>query len=490
MLFSSIIFLFFFLPLVIAGYFIIIKEFRNYFLLLASLIFYAWDETTFVFIMLVSILFNYLFALAIEKIKNTSMKKGKEVILALSIVFNIGLLGFYKYANFITDNLNILLHSINMNPIALTTLHLPIGISFFTFQAMSYVIDVYRNDVTAQKNPFNVALYISLFPQLVAGPIVRYHDIADQILHRHVDSEKFASGIKRFIKGLGKKVLIANTVALAADRIFAIPAEHLTFSLSWLGIICFTLQIYFDFSGYSDMAIGLGRMFGFEFLENFNYPYISKSIREFWRRWHISLSTWFRDYLYIPLGGNRSGRFRTYANLITVFFLVGLWHGASWTFVIWGLWHGSFLIIERTRIGNILESLWIPLRYVYAMAVVIIGWVLFRSGTFSYTIAFLKAMIGMGSGSGIEYNTDLYLNYELTLVIFFGIIFSTDGTGRIIGIINRYVLNANNAVIRTAFNMYSYSIHYINIIIYLCIFILSSFSLASGTYNPFIYFRF
>lgn len=488
MLFSSILFLFFFLPLVIAGYFIIGKEYRNYFLLLASLIFYAWDETTFVLIMLVSVLFNYLFALAIEKIRDTSIKRGKEVIIALAIIFNIGLLGFYKYANFITDNLNIFLQSINMHPIALKTIHLPIGISFFTFQAMSYVIDVYRKEVTAQKNPLNVALYISLFPQLVAGPIVRYHDVTKQIIHRHVDSEKFASGIKRFIEGLGKKVLIANTVGLAADKIFAIPSEHLTISLSWLGIICYTLQIYFDFSGYSDMAIGLGRMFGFEFLENFNYPYISRSVREFWKRWHISLTSWFRDYLYIPLGGNRHGSLRTYTNLIIVFFITGLWHGASWTFIIWGLWHGFFLMIERTKIGKILESLWIPLQYLYTMGIVMIGWVLFRADSLSYTISFIKAMFGLGTGYGIEYNTSLYWNYGLLVAIIFGIIFSTDIIYKIGQIFNIYTSNINNKIIKSPINVYLSS--YLSIIIHIFILIISSFSLASGTHNPFIYFRF
>lgn len=483
MLFSSILFLFFFLPIVITGYFIIRKEFRNYFLLLASLIFYAWDEITFVFIMLISIFFNYIFALTIEKIEDTSIKKGKEIIMVLCIVFNIGLLGFYKYANFITDNINILLQSIDMNPIVLKTIHLPIGISFFTFQAMSYVIDVYRKDVMAQKNPLNIALYISLFPQLIAGPIVRYHDVASQILQRYVDSEKFASGIKRFITGLGKKVLIANTVGLAADKIFAIPPEQLTFSLSWLGIICYTLQIYFDFSGYSDMAIGLGRMFGFEFLENFNYPYISKSIREFWRRWHISLSTWFRDYLYIPLGGNRHGSTRTYINLIIVFLLTGLWHGASWTFVIWGLWHGIFLMIERTNIGKILEHLWIPLQYIYTMTVVMIGWILFRSDNFSYTISFLRAMVGLGNGSGIEYNINLYWNNGLQIAILLGIILSTDIIYKIRDAINIHMPKINN-------NGYFYVKPYMSIVIHLSILILSSFSLASGTHNPFIYFRF
>lgn len=484
MIFSSILFLFFFLPVVIGGYFIIRKEFRNYFLLLMSLIFYAWDEPVFVLIMLVSIIFNYIFALIIETIRGSSIKNGKEITMTLCIIFNIGLLGFYKYGNFIIENFNLLLQSINIHPIVLRTIHLPIGISFFTFQAMSYVIDVYRKDVTVQKNPLNVALYISLFPQLIAGPIVRYHDVASQIMHRHVDSEKFASGIKRFIKGLGKKVLIANTVGLAADSIFAIPAEHLTFSLSWLGIICYTLQIYFDFSGYSDMAIGLGRMFGFEFLENFNYPYISKSIREFWRRWHISLSTWFRDYLYIPLGGNRLGNYRTYANLAIVFFLTGLWHGASWTFVIWGIWHGFFLMIERTRVGKILESIWMPLQHFYTLAIVMIGWVLFRSDTFTYTIAFIKAMIGLGNGSGIEYNINLYLNDALIIAIFFGIIFSTDFFYRIENIFSMHISRINNTLIKSALNVY------LSLAIYLSILVISSFSLASGTHNPFIYFRF
>ena len=285
-------------------------------------------------------------------------------------------------------------------------------------------------------------------------------------------------------------MLIANTVGLAADKIFAIPSEHLTFSLSWLGIICYTLQIYFDFSGYSDMAIGLGRMFGFEFLENFNYPYISESIREFWKRWHISLTSWFRDYLYIPLGGNRHGSLRTYTNLIIVFFITGLWHGASWTFIFWGLWHGFFLMIERTKIGKNLESLWIPLQYFYTMGVVMIGWVLFRADSFSYTISFIKAMFGLGNGYGIEYNISLYMNYGLLAAIIFGIIFSTDIIYKIVKILNIHTskININNTIIKSPINVYLSS--YLSIAIHICILILSSFSLASGTHNPFIYFRF
>ena len=349
MVFSEPAFLFWFLPLLLGAYFLCPRAGRNALLLAASLIFYAWGEGGFVLVMLASIGMNYAFGLLIERRVSTHKTCAA---LWLGIIANLLLLAAYKYTGFVSSNLCGLLRWWGVDTADPLPVHLPIGISFFTFQAMSYLVDVHRRQVPAQRNPLHVALYISMFPQLIAGPIVRYRDIARQIVDRAVTRQGFASGIRRFAIGLGKKVIIANSLAWPADQIFTIPNHELTTAVAWWGVTCYTLQIYFDFSGYSDMAVGLGRMFGFEFMENFNYPYIARSMTDFWRRWHISLSTWFRDYLYIPLGGNRRGRARTLVNLALVFFLCGLWHGASWTFAIWGLYHGLFLILERRGGGN------------------------------------------------------------------------------------------------------------------------------------------
>src|SRR5215471_8104535 len=344
MVFSSPIFLFLFLPITLAVYFVLPKRARNTWLFAASLVFYGWGEPKFLAVMLASIICNFLLAQWIEKQGNRDRARR---VLTLAVAINIGLLAFFKYTDFVVENLNTGLVDLGVRPLTVPSIALPIGISFFTFHALSYVIDVYRGDARALRNPIDMGLYISLFSQLIAGPIIRYHDIAAQLRERWVTRSMFARGVSRFITGLGKKVLIANTLAVPVDLIFTIPSDQLTGGLAWLGVICYALQIYFDFSGYSDMAIGLGLMFGFRFLEKFNYPYISQSITEFWRRWHISLSNWFRDYLYIPLGGNRRGRLRGYFNLVIVFLLCGLWHGASWPFVLWGTWHGLFLVAER-----------------------------------------------------------------------------------------------------------------------------------------------
>jgi alginate O-acetyltransferase complex protein AlgI len=377
-------------------------------------------------------------------------------------------------------------NSISFGILRIDPIHLPIGISFFTFIALSYVIDVYRREVTVQKNPFSVGLYISFFPYLLAGPIIRYHDVADQILRRTVTSAKMASGIRRFIVGLGKKVLVANTLAAVADKIFSLNADQFTPGLAWLGILCYTLQIYFDFSGYSDMAIGLGRIFGFEFMENFRYPYISKSIREFWRRWHISLSKWLRDYLYIPLGGNRKTSQKTYINLIIVFFLCGLWHGASWTFIVWGLWHGCFMVMERLRFGNLLASLWTPLRHTYALLVIMVGWVFFRSQDLGYALSYLQALSGFAKGDGVEIFVAMYLNREVLIALGLGILFSAP-IYPYIGRLRSRILNMNAGLFRHCLNQSSSLIHGAAL---LGILVLCAMKLASGTYNPFIYFRF
>jgi alginate O-acetyltransferase complex protein AlgI len=461
-------------------------ELRNAWLLAASLLFYAWGEVIFAFFMIGSILINHLSAQLIEMSWRWGNKSAGKWILSFNVAVNIGLLVFYKYANFIVENLNNVLASVSFSPISLSHVDLPIGISFFTFQAMSYVIDVYRKESEVQHNPLNTGLYVSLFPQLIAGPIVRYVDVAAQINKRDVNLEKFAKGIERFIIGLGKKVLIANTVASVADQIFAIPQGQLTAGLSWLGILCYSIQIYFDFSGYSDMAIGLGWMFGFHFLENFNYPYISKSIQEFWRRWHISLSTWFRDYLYIPLGGSKGTPARTYFNLIIVFFLCGLWHGAAWNFLAWGLYHGLFLVLERQRFWEWQKKLRAPFQHAYVLIVVIFGWVLFRAESLDYAVAFSKAMMGFGSGSGIEFFPAMYFTNELLLVLVLG----TIGSAPLVPQLKEMYERWQTLPRQTGYPFLARIVSPLKFGFLIFVFIASAMSLASGTYNPFIYYRF
>ncbi|MBI2432504.1 MAG: MBOAT family protein, partial [Candidatus Hydrogenedentes bacterium] len=363
MLFSSPVFVYYFLPFVLIGHFLLPRG-KNAFLLGASLIFYAWGEPTYVAIIFASILINYTAGLLLARTlppqaARTVPGTGRaaKAVLIAAVALNLGMLAFFKYFHFIVENMNLVLRLVwptaQWHPSF--TVALPLGISFFTFQAFSYTIDVYRRDTPATANLINFAAYITMFPQLVAGPIVRYVDVARELIHRQITLPACSYGVRRFIFGLGKKMLVANEMGYIADQVFDIPANELTPSMAWLGIVAYTLQIYFDFSGYSDMAIGMGRMLGFNFLENFTHPYAADSIRDFWRRWHISLSTWFRDYLYIPLGGNKASRWKTYRNLLLVFFLCGLWHGASWSFVIWGLYHGVFLVLERGPMGRFLD---------------------------------------------------------------------------------------------------------------------------------------
>ena len=419
MLFSSMIFLWFFLPLVFCSYYLIDKRFKNILLLISSIIFYAWGGVSYSLIMLSSIIINYIFALLIDKAIEDNNLKNKKIYLALCIIINLSILGYFKYTNFIISIIN----SLSQNKIIeLTNIVLPIGISFYTFQALSYVIDVYRGHNKAQKNIFNLALYISFFPQLIAGPIVKYHDIENQILNRNESLENIFYGIKRFIYGLSKKVILANMFALSCDEILKQPTDELGTALVWCASVLYTLQIYYDFSGYSDMAIGLGRMFGFNFLENFNYPYISKSIKEFWRRWHISLSTWFKEYLYIPLGGNRKRKLFTYINLLIVFFATGLWHGASYNFILWGLFHGFFLVIERIFLGKLLEKNKLKfINHIYVIFVFVIEWVLFRADDLKHAFELYKLMFSYKE----SIYTVRYFFYPQTFVCFiFGILFS------------------------------------------------------------------
>jgi len=392
MVFSSPIFVFLFLPLVFTVYFVAPKNVRNVVLLVVSLLFYAWGEGKYVSVMLLSIGFNHFAALVLTHRKSTRSAKW---ILTIAVVVNLFLLGILKYASFATYNIGLVTV---IPPFALeiiSDMRLPIGISFYTFQAMSYVIDVYRRDISAEHNLLNTALYISFFPQLIAGPIVRYSEMAYQLVNRRLTTAEFAYGVRRFIVGISKKVLLANPLAITADQVFSRPLDALSFGIAWLGVICYTLQIYFDFSGYSDMAIGLAHMFGFRFPENFNYPYISQSVREFWRRWHITLSNWFRDYLFIPLGGSRGTTVRTYFNLLIVFALCGLWHGPSWTFVFWGLFHGTFMVLERIALDRWLALAWPLVRHVYTLLVVMVGWVFFRSDSFDQAQVFLSQMFSI-----------------------------------------------------------------------------------------------
>jgi alginate O-acetyltransferase complex protein AlgI len=466
-------FLFLFLPALLALYFLKRPHasYANLLLLGASVLFYATGGGAFTWLMLGSIAFNYRMAILVARHRS-------KRLLGVAVAVNLIVLGVFKYANFVAGNVNALMLALNAEPFPVPQVLLPIGISFYTFHAISYVVDVYRGHATAQKSPVHAALYLLLFPQLIAGPIIRYREIAGQLAVRSVRLEDFACGVRRFIVGLGKKVLIANTVAVPAVAIFAIDPAQLTAAHAWLGIVCYTLQIYFDFSGYSDMAIGLGRMFGFRFPENFRWPYAADTVQEFWRRWHISLSTWFRDYLYVPLGGNRVPPARMYGNLVLVFFLCGLWHGASWTFVIWGLYHGAFLVAERLGLAAAIRRLWTPLRHGYLMVVVMVGWVFFRADTLAGAVAFLGAMFGMSGASPTPFSVGWYLTPELYVALIAGAIgsvkylegdlFSRDGRDRTP---RPHVQAAATAALAL-------------------VFLASILQIASRSYDPFIYFRF
>ena len=484
MVFSSPIFLFLFLPIVLTGYFFLPGlKLKNLWLLVFSLVFYAWGEPVFIQLALVSTLMNYFLGRWVDRTEDVYWRK---FAVGMAVSLNLGLLVFYKYANFLVNNLNALLGEFKVPPIHIPHILLPVGISFFTFHALSYVVDVYRRKWKAATNPCDVALYIFFFPQLIAGPILRWSGIAPQLAQRGVTVAKFADGIRRFIIGLGKKMIVANAVAVPADQIFALPGHELTPMVAWLGAVCYALQIYFDFSGYSDMAVGLGKMFGFQFLENFNYPYISQSVRDFWRRWHISLSSWFRDYLYIPLGGNRVSEGRNYFNLILVFFLCGLWHGASWTFVIWGLYHGIFLVAERTRFGGFMDGLPRPVRHCYALLAVLIGWVLFRAESLQQALAFFSVMFGFGQAVSINQSLAGYLTHQVTLALAAGIVFSTPAwpvckawLGKIV---EATPIRFQPGIVVAGLVLEG--------VLLICLLVVSAAWLAGGTYNPFIYFRF
>ena len=414
MVFSSLLFLFRFLPAVLLLYYIAPRKIRNLVLFLFSLLFYAWGEPKYVFLMLFSITMDFFMGQMVAKSKARNNRKAAKRFLTISIVVNLSILAFFKYADFIIGTIN----SVAGLSLPMLSIPLPIGISFFTFQTMSYVIDVYKGATKVQKNWVNYGTYVSMFPQLIAGPIVQYKTIAEQMEHRKENASDFAEGIHRFLLGMGKKVLLANTIGLLCDAVMALEITQVPVLTAWLGAIAYTFQIYFDFSGYSDMAIGLGKMFGFHFLENFNYPYISRSITEFWRRWHISLSSWFKEYVYIPLGGNRRGVLLQARNILVVWMLTGIWHGASWNYVLWGVYYGILLMLEKFLLKPVLKHLPGVLQNVYTMVLVIFGWVLFKCEDLSYCFSYLKAMVG-GFHAGWIGRESMYLlrNYGALLVI-------------------------------------------------------------------------
>ena len=484
MVFSSLIFLCIFLPVVYILHLVIPSiRWKNALLIIASLLFYAYGEPVYVLLMILSTLINYFGARAL------GAKSHRKLILAVVVVLNLGMLGVFKYTGFVLNTLN----EIGGLHIPLPNIVLPIGISFFTFQALSYVIDVYRGNVGVQKNYFKVLLYISFFPQLIAGPIVKYRDIELEVNDRKVTAEESAAGLRRFIFGLAKKVLIANTMGLTADRIFGAGNESLNILTAWIGALAYMLQIYYDFSGYSDMAIGLGRMFGFHFKENFLHPYGATSIQDFWRKWHVSLSGWFKEYLYIPLGGNRKGRLRTCINKIIVFFCTGLWHGANWTFVVWGLFHGAFLLLEDFI--PVLRKLPKVLSHIYVIVVVTVAFVLFRADTIAqggYFIGQMFTGVSMseaGISLAVQQLTPWFIAMFIAGIVFMAPIQKyTDRLTAFLEVSPEDSAEADSQQTMTGKKVKAAWL----IVSIICFFLLiwCMVRLSSGTYNPFIYFRF
>lgn len=473
MLFTSIIFLCFFFPVVILGYFLVPKAYKNIFLLTASLVFYIWGEKEYVFLLLATIGLNYGCSLLIQR-------GYRKVGVTTAVILSLGSLFYFKYATFAYTNIIELLdhlgfdHSYHTIP----QVALPLGISFFTFQVLSYTIDVYRGTVHASHSFLNFSTYVTLFPHLIAGPIVRYTDIEKQLIKKDLNAERTAQGIERLILGLAKKMFIANNCALVADTVFPLDPSFYSPGAAWIAAIAYSLQIFFDFSAYSDMAIGMAKIFGFDFHENFNYPYISNSIKEFWRRWHISLSSWFRDYLYIPLGGSRVPKYRIYINLSIVFLATGLWHGASWNFVFWGLWHGFFIIIERVGLDKVLQKLWKPLQHAYLLLIVVVGWVFFRADHFGSAIGLLRRMFFIDRDmSDVVYHASSFVDTKNIIVALLAITFCFPVflplRGKLSSIIQKY------------------KVAIVPYYAFLFLLLLSVITMLSvGTYNPFIYFRF
>lgn len=495
MIFSSPIFLVVFFPITLACYFLFGR--RNIILLIASLVFYTWGENWFTFLLIASIAINYVSGLLIDKTRN---RNGSAAYMFLGVAGNLAILVFFKYSVFIIENINPLIVSLGFNSIDTPNIHLPLGVSFFSFQAISYLVDLYRGQAQVERNPLTLGLYISLFPNLTSGPIIRYTQISEALHSRKHRFADFVEGTERFIIGLSKKLILADGLAVAADNIFSLNPERLSSPIAWFGILCFTLQIYFDFSGYSDMAIGLGRMFGFKYPENFNYPYFSKSITDFWKRWHISLSTWLRDYLFLPtayavmrrIKGPRLWTFKAETwgygvGIIFTMFLGGLWHGAGWNFIIWGLLHGFFILLERVWLGKRLKKLWSPIRQLYAFFIITISWVFFRTGNLSAARDFLNSMFFGGGWKtiGNDFN-NVSNNYVLSILII-GLILSQP-LGQIIRKLSEKAFqNRNNSVTSPHFIL-AKDITYG---VFLCLIAYISFAIMSArTYKAFIYFRF
>ena len=482
MIFSSVTFLFLFLPLVLTGSFIAGKRYRNHVLFAASLLFYLWGEGEYLLLLLFSILTTFYLGRALE----AGTGRRQKILLALGITINLLPLFFFKYLHFTVDALAPIFIFAGQAPWQTGAIHLPAGISFFTFQAISYLIDVYRRVAPAEQRILNCGLYIAMFPQLIAGPIVRYHDIARQLVRRSVTGSEFAYGAERFVFGLAKKVLLADPLGIKADEIFSLPLQDLSTGNAWLGAVCFSLQIYYDFSGYSDMAIGLGKMFGFTLPENFRYPYISRSIREFWRRWHISLSTWLRDYLYIPLGGSRRGTARTLANLLIVFLLCGLWHGANWTFLVWGLWHGLFLVLERL----------IPMEqntvtrktagWLYTSIVVIIGWVIFRSPSLESAGHFIQIMVGNTVADNAALLPDLTTSNLLWVELIAGTVFAFP----IYGLLRQKISLVLHPNVSSSLPFAAALLALTRLTLFTALLYFVLISIAGQAYHPFLYFQF
>ena len=470
MLFSSITFLFIFLPLTLLLYYLVPFRMKNYVMLAASLIFYAWGEPVYIILMILSIILNYFCGQDIYEKRDNA--RAMKMSLMFGVVMNLLILGFFKYYGLLMDTINAILPI----DIPYRVLALPIGISFYTFQAMSYLIDVYRKEVKPQENVLYFALYISMFPQLIAGPIVRYIDIEEQLKERSINSTKFGEGAMYFIRGLAKKVVLANTFGSVYEQVAAMQMGSFSTLTAWVGAIAYAFQIYFDFGGYSDMAIGLGKMFGFEFLPNFNYPYIAKSITDFWRRWHLSLSTWFREYVYIPLGGNRCTPSRHILNLLIVWMLTGLWHGAQWNFMFWGLYYGVILILEKYLWGSKIEKLPAAVQHIYAFVLVLFGWVFFFSPTLGYAGQYLKVMFGIGA-KGIFDKQGFFMIFTNWLLIVIAILASAPRGYKLLKkITGCWQSEEVRAIVTCA--------------VYIAMFLLCIAFLVTETYNPFLYFRF
>lgn len=470
MVFTSAVFLFLFLPIVLLLNLLLPRSWRNAFLLLVSLIFYAFGEGPLLWVLLASVAVNYLAGRALAgDFAGFPQGRARTVLFYAVIAANLGLLGWFKYANFFVQEI-LLFPAGSWNAIAL-----PIGISFFTFQCISYVIDVRRGDVPASRSLVDFGCYVTCFPQLIAGPIVRYSDIARELAQRHVSLDDFSAGAQRFMAGFCKKMLLANPMGRVSDAIYAMPMQNLDAPHAWLAMICYTLQIYYDFSGYSDMAIGMGRMLGFTFPENFNFPYIARSIRDFWRRWHMTLSTWLRDYLYIPLGGSRCSQGRVMVNLWLVFLLCGLWHGAQWSFMIWGAWHGFFLVLERTPFGRLVDAAPRPVQHLYTLLAVVVGWVIFRADTLTQASGVLLAAAGLGEAAPYPFTIGRLLTPDIVLVAVAGMLWAMPLST---------LLPA--AVLQKAQRFTSC----ISGIALLPLFLVALACLSADTYNPFLYFRF